>query len=131
MRSGDCSYDSLAAGDALVAAVREECALGVAARAAVDLVDPRDAGVGERTDGGGAQVEVPCREDVAAEASGERRRDLVADLVAAASDGRTDGGRDLAAECRDRVRDNASEEPAPAGVDDRDRGRASDPHDGD
>src|SRR4051794_25845286 len=120
MRSGDCSDDSLPARDAAVAAVGEEGAVGVAVRAALDLVDVRDPRRREREGCGGARGGGAPRDDTAAEARAEGVGAPPPPLVAAGPDRGADSGGERPAEGCGGTRDDPVEEPAPARVHDRD-----------
>src|SRR3954464_6682652 len=81
MSSGDGTDPSLDAAREAVAPVREE-ELRVIARAEVDPVDARDAGVAKRELGRAPQVELPVHRQILV----EEPRDLRPDLVAARPD---------------------------------------------
>src|SRR5919106_6475445 len=113
--SASIQYDHsrLAPRDAVVPTVRE-VEVGVAAGAAVEVLDIRDAGGGEPGVDHLAQVEhaaVGSATDVL-----ELREHLGADLVAAPADAGADGGRRGALEALHRPLDDAAREGAPAAV---------------
>ena len=109
----------------VVAAVGEE-QLRVAARAQVGGLDRIDAGAGEQPPRDLGQVEHAPVGDAVAE-PGERRQDLVADLVAAGADPRPDRRRARPDLPRPALDDPAGE-PAPAAVEHRDPALAGERH---
>src|SRR3954471_6904068 len=120
--SGDKPNDALPPGDPFVAAVREEV-LGRAGRAEVDPVDPGTARRAQRPLGGAPEVELPVADEAEAVRTAERRRHLLADLVAARADAGPDDRRNEAsAERRRSLLGDPAEQAAPASVEHRERG---------
>src|SRR5262245_41447090 len=112
--------------------LREE-EIRVAAGAQVETVHLGAPRVAERPLGRRPEAELAVRRQVRPEAPCERAFDFRADLVAARADRRTDGRRQFPlAERRATGCDDPLEQPAPAGVQDRERGPlAVRPGDGD
>src|SRR5215210_1087359 len=111
--AGDNTDDPLPAGDAGVAAVREE-ELRVARGAEVETLDRVRTGAPQQPLGGRPEIELPSAGEVGVESVG----DLRADLVAARPDRGADAGGVGAADRGDARLDDALEQATPAGVED-------------
>src|SRR5436190_8462773 len=130
MRSGDGTDHSLNAARKAVAPVREE-ELRMVPRTEVDPVDPRNPGIAERAFRRAPQVELSVDRQIVA----KEPRHLGPHLVATRPDGWTDDSRKslrrIDAQCLHARGDDALREPAPAGMEHRERARALRPRDRD